>query len=285
VRGLTIRQPYADLIALGIKTVETRSWAPAYRGPLLIHAARKPPSAKSAPYGDLHAIRRALQDAGSDIGAAPVGAVVAVARLVDVLEGPAAVALRPADEPYGSFAAGRYGWILADVCPLADPIECRGALGLWRVDHELAARLAAVRHEWAARIAEGDGLALRFAEEFSLRVWLPSDAVRARSAGTLNEEGWLVHWVWGTRGRQEYLEYYATHRMVGDVHVRLWADGHEERLEAMSTMFLVDPADPEGSARRNRENNRRIARELADRGLLPGLTINQHLGLFESPDA
>ena len=38
VRALTIRQPWASLIALGVKTIETRSWSTKYRGPLLVHA-------------------------------------------------------------------------------------------------------------------------------------------------------------------------------------------------------------------------------------------------------
>ncbi len=40
MRALTLHQPWATLIALGVKTVETRSWATPYRGRLLIHAAR-----------------------------------------------------------------------------------------------------------------------------------------------------------------------------------------------------------------------------------------------------
>lgn len=41
VRALTIRQPWASLIACGAKTVETRSWSTAWRGTLLIHAAKE----------------------------------------------------------------------------------------------------------------------------------------------------------------------------------------------------------------------------------------------------
>lgn len=42
MRALTIRQPWASLIALGRKTVEVRSWRTDYRGPLAIHAAARP---------------------------------------------------------------------------------------------------------------------------------------------------------------------------------------------------------------------------------------------------
>ena len=35
---ITIRQPYAELIARGVKRVENRTWSSKYRGPLAIHA-------------------------------------------------------------------------------------------------------------------------------------------------------------------------------------------------------------------------------------------------------
>lgn len=40
MRALTICQPYAELIARGIKRVENRTWEMLYRGPLLIHAGK-----------------------------------------------------------------------------------------------------------------------------------------------------------------------------------------------------------------------------------------------------
>lgn len=43
MRALTLWQPWASLVALGVKAIETRSWGTAYRGPLLIHAAVRPP--------------------------------------------------------------------------------------------------------------------------------------------------------------------------------------------------------------------------------------------------
>lgn len=39
MKALTVHQPWASLIALGHKRIETRSWSTSYRGPLAIHAA------------------------------------------------------------------------------------------------------------------------------------------------------------------------------------------------------------------------------------------------------
>ena len=40
IKCLTLYQPYASLVTLGVKTIDTRSWRTWYRGALLIHAAR-----------------------------------------------------------------------------------------------------------------------------------------------------------------------------------------------------------------------------------------------------
>jgi ASCH domain len=42
VQALSLHQPWASLVALGVKKIETRSWSTRYRGPLLIHAAKQP---------------------------------------------------------------------------------------------------------------------------------------------------------------------------------------------------------------------------------------------------
>ena len=35
MKALTLHQPWASLMAWGVKTIETRGWATAYRGPLV----------------------------------------------------------------------------------------------------------------------------------------------------------------------------------------------------------------------------------------------------------
>ena len=40
MKAITIQQPYAALIAEGIKEYEFRTWKTAYRGPILIHAGK-----------------------------------------------------------------------------------------------------------------------------------------------------------------------------------------------------------------------------------------------------
>ena len=41
MKCLSIQQPWADLIALGHKDVENRTWSSRYRGPVLLHAGKR----------------------------------------------------------------------------------------------------------------------------------------------------------------------------------------------------------------------------------------------------
>lgn len=44
MKAITLHQPWASLVVVGAKTVETRSWATSYRGPLVVHAGKRPPA-------------------------------------------------------------------------------------------------------------------------------------------------------------------------------------------------------------------------------------------------
>lgn len=51
MKALTLHQPWATLVALGVKSIETRSWTTSHRGPIAIHAARTMPrEARMAAY-------------------------------------------------------------------------------------------------------------------------------------------------------------------------------------------------------------------------------------------
>jgi len=42
MKALSVKQPWAGMIAAGLKTIETRTWATGYRGPILLVASKKP---------------------------------------------------------------------------------------------------------------------------------------------------------------------------------------------------------------------------------------------------
>ncbi|MGH8579805.1 MAG: ASCH domain-containing protein [Gammaproteobacteria bacterium] len=42
MKALSLKQPWANLIAVGGKTIETRTWVTSYRGPLPIVSSKRP---------------------------------------------------------------------------------------------------------------------------------------------------------------------------------------------------------------------------------------------------
>jgi hypothetical protein len=99
MKALSLWQPWASLIALGVKTIETRGWATKYRGPLAIHAAQRLPrdfdnvgAFRVTEYPDMEGPRPTrfeLMGEGPDgwvrEHAMPFGAIAAVCTLVDCL--------------------------------------------------------------------------------------------------------------------------------------------------------------------------------------------------------
>lgn len=93
MKALTIRQPWASLIAAGVKTIETRSWSTRYRGPLAIHAGAHRPTEGEELCGDSgwywdwdvdHGIVILGREPWNE-HPAPLGAVVATCTLADVV--------------------------------------------------------------------------------------------------------------------------------------------------------------------------------------------------------
>jgi activating signal cointegrator 1 len=184
VRAVTLWQPWASLIALGAKAIETRGWSTSYRGPLLIHASSRVAGRRGSrvAVGPFEVERDAAGYLlrGESLAwpyRLPLGEAVAVAELVDVLPmvygaepcdvphlhllhgfghmllahqfdgGPGAWNCRDrSDEvPFGDFEHGRFGWLLENVRPLRQTIPAKGRQGLWTPSPDLVARIEAQR--------------------------------------------------------------------------------------------------------------------------------------------
>lgn len=141
MKAITIHQPWASLIALGLKRFETRGWRTSYRGELAIHAS------KSKEYlhwfsQDRH-IREAFASRGfeSYLGAMPRGAILAIGSLAGCVrsdEFDGLVLHSPSHErAFGDWSAGRYGFEVAGVRRLKQPIPWAGQQQLWVVPPKL----------------------------------------------------------------------------------------------------------------------------------------------------
>ncbi len=130
MKALTISQPFASMIADGVKWVENRHWGTPYRGPLAIHAG------KGTQYLD-----------GEDLAEYPTGCVVATAVLAACIR---IETLRQHSPDQRVPAAGKtvreildhahtegpWCWVLTKICKLQRPIPARGAQGRWDWDDQ-----------------------------------------------------------------------------------------------------------------------------------------------------
>jgi hypothetical protein len=140
MKALTLTQPWATLVAVGAKRIETRSWRGWYRGQIAIHAAKSWPKWArefSQEPECWEVLRKYILP--WRCSRYPLGAVVATCRIVDYLRTEdlelAALTgqrvLSKQERGFGDYSEGRYAWLLDDIEILPEPIPARGALGLW----------------------------------------------------------------------------------------------------------------------------------------------------------
>jgi hypothetical protein len=138
IRGLSLLQPWATLIALGAKRIETRSWPTRFRGLFLVHASRGVPSQNVA-LCQREPIRTILTRAGYPTpDLLPRGAIVGAVTLVDCRLITPETPVPPLERDVDNFGPGRFAWDLVDPRRLEPPLPARGALGFWTVPPPLA---------------------------------------------------------------------------------------------------------------------------------------------------
>lgn len=171
LRTISLHQPWATLVAIGAKRIETRSWKTDYRGPLCIHAAKRwKPNDIHTMFNDSYGFWRAAFSAFEGYfqqnkiwtsaklkSLMPLGKLVATCRLVDCIpvekvswellqrtvgthEGRACC-----EAQLGNYNRGRYAWLLEDIREIPGPIPYRGhqsffSVPFFTVDEILAER-------------------------------------------------------------------------------------------------------------------------------------------------
>lgn len=118
--ALSVRQPWASLIAWGLKHVEIRSWNSNYRGRLFIHAGRTIDS--------LALQRFALENL-------PTGALIGTVDLTEVERFTETRwdELAELHLDHGMFPDNCYAWHLSNPIPFDEPIPYSGERGLFLV--------------------------------------------------------------------------------------------------------------------------------------------------------
>lgn len=127
---LTIKQPWAQLIADGIKDVENRTWQTHYRGRILIHAAGTPQLLRLNQLLT-KAQKKAVEQRGKIVDYLchkwQNGAIIGSVEVYDVVKN---------DESIWA-EAGPYNWLLRNPILYTNALPVKGKLGLWEIDDEL----------------------------------------------------------------------------------------------------------------------------------------------------
>ena len=116
MKAISLKQPWASFIAIGQKTIETRTWKTNYRGELLI-VSSKSKIEKGLPYAGLFNLKLEF------------GKALAIVNLVDCRP------MKKEDEEKAMCpcSPGRYAWILENIRKI-EPFPVKGQLGLYDVE-------------------------------------------------------------------------------------------------------------------------------------------------------
>ena len=132
MKVLSLTEPYATLIKLGKKKIETRSFKTNYRGELYIHASSTKIPKEWKNNKELMSL--------VDVNDLNFGLIICKCKLVDCVY---------MDEEFldkikkdklelicGDYRLSRYAWILEDIEVLYKPIFAKGKLGIWNYEED-----------------------------------------------------------------------------------------------------------------------------------------------------
>jgi hypothetical protein len=140
MKALTVLEPWASLLAAGVKGYETRSWQPpatVIKQQIAIHAGMGGQGLvmvdRDARLGEICDRRLGYEHIYG------FGRILAVARIAFVIpsDGLVARALLAEERALGDWSPGRFGWRIDQVCPLPRPVPCRGRQRLWTLPAEV----------------------------------------------------------------------------------------------------------------------------------------------------
>lgn len=136
MKAITLWQPWASLVACGAKKYETRSWKTDYRGPLVIHAAKR------AYEVDREIIGYLKENGITLFYRLPLGTALCTVDLVGIIRTEKVRGLIGEQElACGNFQPGRFAWALDNIKVFSEPIPMKGRQGLWTLTEQEAADL------------------------------------------------------------------------------------------------------------------------------------------------
>lgn len=133
MKVLTLTEPWATLMKLGEKNIETRSWSTNHRGLLAIHAAKSVPKYAREFCNDSEVIAAFLRR--NEQQWFKLGYILCVRKLINILPTENVKNILHKERIFGDYSPGRFAWIFSDdIKILSIPIKTNGSLGLWNYE-------------------------------------------------------------------------------------------------------------------------------------------------------
>lgn len=145
---ISLWEPWASLVALGWKMIETRSWSTGYRGDVAIHAAKNRTAIRDGTPNRLleesGLLARGIAGAFAEDHPWPLGKIVAVVRIADCAPTTSKhdrlISMPFHEMKFGNYGEGRFAFMLENLRPVK-PLACTGQRGLRDLPPEIEARL------------------------------------------------------------------------------------------------------------------------------------------------
>ncbi|WP_289006101.1 ASCH domain-containing protein [uncultured Parabacteroides sp.] len=125
MKALSIKQPWASLIAHGIKDIENRTWRTNYRGCILIHASASYSKNFKVDFTD-EQMKLSYSTIAKEcmLGNFPFGTIIGSVEVVDCVQ----------NHPSIWAEKEVWNWVLANAVLYQTPILAKGKLSLWEFE-------------------------------------------------------------------------------------------------------------------------------------------------------
>ena len=163
MKVISLLQPWATLVVMGHKKIETRSWNTKYRGEILIHAS------VGKNKDGLKLWHNKIWDKFPDFAnmhfvELPFGEIIGKVNLVDTFptemcKMPAHLELRQwyyngklvdwskQEEAFGDYSPNRYGYLLSDPVKFSHQYPIKGSLSLWNFPEQICLKCGCTEND------------------------------------------------------------------------------------------------------------------------------------------
>lgn len=126
MKTLSLKQPFAELILQGKKTIELRKWNTKFRGEFLIHCSKIPD-------------KKSMKKFSFEEGSLPCGFILGKANLVEVKKYKNEKEHKADKNKHlGSEIFGNYGFVLENPIRIKKLIPVKGNLNFWNFEGEIS---------------------------------------------------------------------------------------------------------------------------------------------------